>query len=160
MARSSIKPNVRWKVLARDDFTCRYCGRSPPDVVLNCDHVLAVANGGTDDEKNLVTACDECNAGKGVKKLTPQPADTEKREIADQTIKNAPQVMETVFNVLSAEGERLTENGVRIEAVAMCMALVGIRVSCLLFDVAPLPKRVGKKRFLAICASQFDEINK
>jgi hypothetical protein len=158
MARN-VTPAIRWKVFARDDFTCRYCGRSPPDVVLNCDHVEAVAHGGSDNLANLVTACIECNAGKGAKKIEAKPDDADKREIADQTIKSSPQVLKTVLEVLEAEGERLAREGVRIEAVALCMALVGIRVACMLCDVAPLPKRISKKRFLAICASQFDELN-
>jgi hypothetical protein len=55
----------RFEVFKRDGFTCRYCGRKSPEVVLEADHVIPVAEGGTDDEVNLVTACWECNRGKG-----------------------------------------------------------------------------------------------
>lgn len=64
-----ISKSVRFEVFKRDEFTCRYCGRSTPDVTLHVDHVLALANGGTDDMENLVTSCLECNLGKSDRPL-------------------------------------------------------------------------------------------
>lgn len=55
---------LRIRILERDHYTCVYCGRRPPEVALEVDHVLARANGGTDDATNLVTACRDCNNGK------------------------------------------------------------------------------------------------
>lgn len=60
-----VNPSLRFQVLARDKFCCQYCGRSAPDVKLQVDHIKPVAGGGTNDPKNLVTACAECNIGKG-----------------------------------------------------------------------------------------------
>lgn len=54
----------RYAVLARDHFTCRYCGARAPGVELRVDHVIPLAKGGTDDPSNLVTACEPCNSGK------------------------------------------------------------------------------------------------
>lgn len=65
--RYPINATLRFKVLARDHYTCRYCGRKPPEVALELDHVLAVADGGEDTFENLVTACSECNVGKGAR---------------------------------------------------------------------------------------------
>lgn len=59
-----MSPRLRFAILSRDHFTCRYCGRSAPDVELQVDHVLPVAAGGTDSPENLVAACWECNQGK------------------------------------------------------------------------------------------------
>lgn len=56
---------ARFDILARDNYTCRYCGRQAPSVVLHVDHVIPVVKGGTDDPDNLVTACYDCNEGKG-----------------------------------------------------------------------------------------------
>jgi len=59
---------ARFKTFLRDGFTCRYCGRSPlrsPNVRLHCDHLTPRARGGSDDLDNLVTACEDCNEGKG-----------------------------------------------------------------------------------------------
>lgn len=55
---------LRIRILERDHFTCVYCGRKPPEVALEVDHVLARVRGGSDDATNLVTACRECNNGK------------------------------------------------------------------------------------------------
>lgn len=64
--RKPIHPRLRFVVLLRDDFTCRYCGLSRDDgAVLVLDHVTPVAAGGENTKENLVTACTQCNAGKG-----------------------------------------------------------------------------------------------
>jgi hypothetical protein len=58
---------LRFKILSRDKFSCKYCGRSPKtddSVVLHIDHILPLSKGGTWDESNLLTACRECNIGK------------------------------------------------------------------------------------------------
>ena len=57
---------LRFKILKRDNFTCRYCGSKAPEVKLHVDHIIARYNGGTDDISNLITACVECNYGKGI----------------------------------------------------------------------------------------------
>lgn len=38
--------------------------------MLEVDHLVAVANGGTNAESNLVAACETCNAGKSDMKLS------------------------------------------------------------------------------------------
>jgi hypothetical protein len=73
-ARPSIPKSLRFEVFKRDSFTCQYCGRRAPDVILHCDHVKAVAEGGTTDILNLVTACVDCNLGKGARKLSDNAA--------------------------------------------------------------------------------------
>lgn len=70
--RKSLSKGLRFDVFRRDGFTCQYCGRQPPDVVLEVDHILPVAEGGTNDILNLTTACQDCNRGKG-KKLLDRP---------------------------------------------------------------------------------------
>lgn len=85
--RVSISKRVRFEVFKRDDFTCRYCGRHPPDVLLEVDHIIPVAEGGTNDEENLATACFDCNRGKAdvplsvvPKSLTAQAVEVAERE--------------------------------------------------------------------------------
>ncbi len=60
----ALSKRLRFAVLHRDGFTCRYCGARPPHAVLHVDHLVAQANGGTDDPENLVTSCRSCNLGK------------------------------------------------------------------------------------------------
>jgi hypothetical protein len=51
-------------VFKRDSFTCQYCGKKAPDVVLHVDHINPVKLGGTNEILNLITSCVECNSGK------------------------------------------------------------------------------------------------
>lgn len=67
-------PGLRFSVLSRDKFTCRYCGRKSPEVTLAADHVLPIARGGRATLENLVTACSDCNLGKSDRLLTAIPA--------------------------------------------------------------------------------------
>lgn len=60
----AVSKRLRFEVLRRDNHTCRYCGRSAPAVRLQVDHVVPETLGGRDEASNLVTACEECNAGK------------------------------------------------------------------------------------------------
>lgn len=64
MAREHISLALRFTVLRRDHFSCMYCGARPPETRLHVDHYVAVANGGTNAARNLITACAECNLGK------------------------------------------------------------------------------------------------
>ncbi len=68
--RRALSVRTRFEIFKRDGFTCRYCNRTTPDVVLEIDHVVPVAEGGTDDPLNLVTACWECNSGKAAVPLS------------------------------------------------------------------------------------------
>lgn len=68
--RKAISKKTRFEVFKRDGFTCQYCGRMAPDVVLEVDHINPVANGGDNDIMNLVTSCRDCNRGKGKRKLS------------------------------------------------------------------------------------------
>ena len=61
----SINLATRFAILKRDRFTCVYCGAHPPEVQIEVDHFFPASRGGTDDPGNLVTACLECNRGKG-----------------------------------------------------------------------------------------------
>src|SRR5690242_14368929 len=64
MYREAIPNSLRFRLLRRDKFTCRYCGSQPPDVQLEIDHVHPVFHGGHSTEDNLVTACVPCNRAK------------------------------------------------------------------------------------------------
>lgn len=60
----------RFRVLKRDGYKCRLCGRSAEDgVKLEIDHIQPLAKGGHNAESNLQTVCMDCNRGKGAKSL-------------------------------------------------------------------------------------------
>lgn len=87
MARTAISKRTRFEVFKRDGFACQYCGQHPPDIVLEVDHITPVAEGGRNDEDNLITACFGCNRGKAhvplsvvPKSLASKAAEIEERE--------------------------------------------------------------------------------
>ncbi len=53
------------EIIARYGGRCAYCGVSP--IVLEQDHVVAVALGGPHTADNIVPACRRCNASKGAR---------------------------------------------------------------------------------------------
>ena len=54
---------TRKAVLARDAYTCQYCGRESHG--LTVDHVIPRSRGGTSAWDNIVAACAPCNRRKG-----------------------------------------------------------------------------------------------
>ncbi|WP_098007881.1 HNH endonuclease [Streptomyces sp. sk226] len=66
-----VTKRLRYEVMRRDNYTCRYCGAAAPSVKLTIDHVIPQALGGPDEPANLVAACEDCNSGK-----TSTPADS------------------------------------------------------------------------------------
>lgn len=59
-----LYPITRLAIYLRDGFQCAYCLRNLADVPANqrtVDHIVPVANGGTNDPSNLCLACKNCN---------------------------------------------------------------------------------------------------
>jgi len=87
--RKSLSKKQRFEIFKRDLFTCQYCGSQPPNTVLVIDHIHPVADGGDNDEMNLITSCVACNQGKGARVLGdvhPKPdADLEYLKIQQET---------------------------------------------------------------------------
>ena len=69
-----VSKRIRFEVFKRDHFKCQYCGRTPPEVVLEIDHITPKAAGGQESINNYITACSDCNRGKGSIKLESIPA--------------------------------------------------------------------------------------
>lgn len=72
--RALVTPKIRFEVLKRDNFTCQYCGAHGEGVVLEVDHIIPISKGGTSDMGNLITACFDCNRGKGSDLVTDKQA--------------------------------------------------------------------------------------
>src|SRR5690606_3289005 len=53
----------RKAVLARDSWTCQYCGERKPGMTI--DHVIPRSRGGQSVWENIVAACGSCNRRKG-----------------------------------------------------------------------------------------------
>lgn len=58
---------LRYKILTRDNYSCKKCGSSPAKeskVKLHIDHIIPWSKGGETSIENLETLCDKCNLGK------------------------------------------------------------------------------------------------
>lgn len=65
-----LYPVTRLAIYLRDLFTCVYCLANLATVPANMrsvDHIVAVADGGTNDATNLATCCKRCNDRKQAK---------------------------------------------------------------------------------------------
>lgn len=61
---AKVSKRLRFEILRRDQFKCRYCGTVAAERELRVDHVIPEALGGSSDPSNLAAACEPCNTGK------------------------------------------------------------------------------------------------
>lgn len=57
---------TRMKILKRDNYRCKVCGRSPEnyvDIELHVHHIHPWGEGGVTEESNLITLCNTCHSG-------------------------------------------------------------------------------------------------
>lgn len=80
---SKISENLKKKIRQQAKNRCGYCllPQSLNPSLLEIEHVLATANGGTDDEENLWLACRLCNGYKGVQMNAVDPKTKKKVQI-------------------------------------------------------------------------------
>lgn len=90
--RKGLSKRVRFEIFKRDGFKCRYCGVTAVGEQLTVDHVVAVANGGTDAPENLVTCCASCNGGKSAVPIDQRRFDS--GQTAEAVREHAEQVKE------------------------------------------------------------------
>ena len=90
--RKAITKKLRFEVFKRDAFTCQYCGRKAPDVLLHVDHIDPVALAGTNDILNLITACFDCNSGKSDRRLSDNTVLDKQREQLEQLQERKEQI--------------------------------------------------------------------
>ena len=98
----------REAVLHRDNYTCQICGKK--HTRLEVHHIVYRSQGGTDDENNLITLCEDCHSGihhgkivltKKSKKMNLKYA-THMSIIRSQLLKKYPEAIET-FGFVTTE---------------------------------------------------------
>lgn len=84
--RESISKKKRFDIFKRDGFQCQYCGASPPEVVLEIDHIQPISKGGSNALDNLLTACFGCNRGKsnGLLQVAPEALADKAEKLAEK----------------------------------------------------------------------------
>ena len=105
-ARQSLSKSTRFEVFKRDAFTCQYCGRHPPAVVLEVDHVIAVSAGGSSDDHNLITSCFDCNRGKGAKALGAVALDVSEKAAIARERREQVRAYERLLAKIAAEQDK------------------------------------------------------
>ena len=104
----------REAVLHRDNYTCQCCGKK--NCRLEVHHIKFRRNGGTDDEENLITLCEDCHKGvhAGTVVLNKKPKKskglkhaTHMSIIRSQLLKKYPDAIETLGFVTSENRNRL-----------------------------------------------------
>lgn len=112
--RKSISKKVRFDIFKRDQFTCQYCGATPPGSILHVDHIEAVANGGGNHPDNLVTSCEACNLGKGARALdvVPQSLSAKALEVAERE-----EQLRGYQEILEARRQRIEDEVWRVMAL-------------------------------------------
>jgi len=68
--RKPLSKKIRFEIFKRDSFTCQYCGRKSPNIILEVDHINPVKRGGKNDLLNLITSCFDCNRGKSANPIS------------------------------------------------------------------------------------------
>lgn len=66
LSANSSWSNTRIRVFARDNYTCKSCGRKDN---LTVDHIVQLAHGGTNNLENLQTLCKYCHEKKDNRKI-------------------------------------------------------------------------------------------
>ena len=98
----------RSAILHRDNYTCQCCGKK--NCRLEVHHIKFRCNGGTDDEENLITLCEDCHKGvhAGTIVLNKKPKKmnlkhtTHMSIIRSQLLKKYPDAIET-FGFVTSE---------------------------------------------------------
>ena len=99
----------RSAILHRDNYTCQCCGKK--NCRLEVHHIRFRSNGGTDDEENLITLCEDCHKGvhAGTVTLNRKPKKsknlkyaTHMNVIRSQLLKEYPDAIET-FGFVTSE---------------------------------------------------------
>ncbi|MEH7301901.1 helix-turn-helix domain-containing protein [Neobacillus drentensis] len=59
-----IDPLIRYKVLVRDNFKCKVCGKEAPRFAVDVDLIVPKTFGGEVTVENMVGICEECSDGR------------------------------------------------------------------------------------------------
>lgn len=67
-----IRQEKRLAIYLRDGLSCVWCGIAIEDqdsTILTLDHLTPHSRGGSNNERNLVTACKRCNSSRGARSV-------------------------------------------------------------------------------------------
>lgn len=108
---SQIKAAVRDRVRSQANYQCGYCRSLQKYVlgVLEIEHIIPKAAGGSDEEENLWLACRLCNSYKGIQTEAKDPINDRTVKLFNPRLQNWAQHFYWTNGGISIEG--LTEVG-------------------------------------------------
>jgi hypothetical protein len=101
-------------ILKKYGYKCVYCGASLTLETAHIDHVVPIHKGGTDDWKNLVSACHTCNLSKGAKFIFSEwmpPYTHVNYAVEDNSIDLAEREDEALSQYIAVEEKEMRRNG-------------------------------------------------
>lgn len=111
MKRKGLSKKTRFEIFKRDNFTCQYCSGKPPKVPLEIDHIIPVTSGGDNSDENLITACFDCNRGKGARELSLMPIETidkiERLKIAQEQYREFKRIISKQKKIIESQIEEV-----------------------------------------------------
>lgn len=155
MARRPISKKQRFEIFKRDKFTCQYCGRMAPDVVLEIDHIKPVCEGGTNGDLNLITSCFDCNRGKGKNKISENSSIKKQQEQLKLLSERREQLelliqwKETLSSIDTQTAEKLLESLSKRYSVKNEDKLFDTLIMCI--------KKYGARVTIEVCYEYVDE---
>ena len=111
----SVSKKRRFEIFKRDGFLCRYCGKKPPDTILELDHIVPRSEGGGDTPENLVTSCFECNRGKGATSLADKLPNIDE----DEMLAAAQEMLERKVALETSIAASLASEEAELEAITL-----------------------------------------
>jgi hypothetical protein len=167
--RESLSKKLRFEVFKRDNFQCQYCGKSPPVVILEVDHVVPVSAAGKNTIDNLLCSCFDCNRGKGATPLDVVPlqvvAKAAMEEEAESQLKAYQEILRSKRLRLEEEAWEVAEiyspgcsasgfNKAKLKSISLFIDRLGLHEVIHAMDIAVF-KRIGNAEtfqyFCGIC---------
>lgn len=106
-AEEQVSKKLREKILKRDNYTCKYCGKKFPAEYLQIDHIRPVCLGGDNRESNLTTSCWKCNNEKGTKRIIEFEDEKDRTELDEryrQKVRNYGYYTNYIKKVFASNG--------------------------------------------------------
>ena len=150
-----------------------YCGNHPPSVLLQVDHIKPVADGGGNEDSNLVTSCQPCNIGKGAGLLSNVPDGLAEKALAvaerKPEIKGYQKVMqskrfrldEEAWSVMHILTEKTTVPKDQMNSLRMFIDKIGVYEVTEAMDIATAKGlRTEQKIWSYFCGICWNKIRK
>lgn len=141
-----ITKMLRFEVFKRDKFTCQYCGKKAPDVVLELEHIQPVSKGGSDHITNLVAACFDCNRGKGDRILADDSLVEKQRRQLEQLEEKRQQVQ----MIAEWQRELASLGNIEVESIVALMEEIGLEHSLTTHGRLCMKRMIRRYGFLTV----------